>query len=66
MGAAVLAGAACGVCGASCPKAGDMGPATSVPAIIAANSGRAYSVFIVLLTLKIRALRGLIYMYSTL
>jgi hypothetical protein len=43
-----------------------LGPPTIVTATMAANSGRAYGIFIVLLTLKIRPLRGLIYMYSTL
>src|SRR5437016_605917 len=66
MGVAGLAGAACGFCGASCAKAGEMGPPTSVAVSMAANSGRAYSVFIVLLTLKIHPPRGFIYWYSTL
>src|SRR2546428_10959915 len=65
-GAAGLGGAACGFCGASCPKAGEIGPPTSVTASTAANSGRANSVFIVLLTLKIRAPRDLNCIYSTL
>src|SRR5260370_39034211 len=59
VGVAVLAGGACGFCGASCPKAGEMGPPTSVTVSMAANSGRAYSVFIVLLTLKISSPKGL-------
>src|ERR1700730_13818692 len=56
---AVLAVAGGGFCGASCPKAGEMGPPTSVTANKAANSGRANSVFIVLLTLEIVSPKGL-------
>src|SRR5712664_1852870 len=62
MGTAVvagLAGAACEFCGVSCPKAGEIGPPTSVTAKMVANSGRADSVFIVLLTLEIMSPRGL-------
>ena len=66
MSVAGLAGAAGGFCGASCAKAGETGPTTSVAVSMAANSGRAYSVFIVLLTLKIHPPRGFIYWYSTL
>src|SRR6267142_983435 len=54
-----LAGAARAFCGVSCPKAGEIGPPTSVTARIAANNGRADSVFIVLLTLEILSPRGL-------
>src|SRR6267143_5277958 len=56
---AVLAGAACEFCGVSCPKAGEIGPPTSVTAKMAANNGRADSVFIVLLTLEIMSPKGL-------
>jgi hypothetical protein len=55
----VLAEAAWEFCGVSCPKAGEMGPPTSVTAKMAANNGRADGVFIVLLTLEILSPRGL-------